>query len=227
VIKFVRDHNIAAHAGGKWKGRDPNPVSIGIEIVHKEGPDEYTRQQYPALMDLLDSLIAAYPIDRTQITGHSDVGTRIPVVAASLGKPVDLDLLDGDRDNDPGQVFWWERLEQRGLGMIPQNVVLGDAYGKLFNGPDLIVLKAGDNDAGHKFGGNVLPGTPGTPIRELQQDLTDIGYSLHVNGVFDQYTLLAVKAFQRHFFSGSRKRDADGIVDNLDAQMIKNVKGGP
>lgn len=225
IIKFVKDHEIAAHAGGKWKGRDPNPVSIGIEIVHDDSRDEYTRQQYAALMDLLDRLIAAYPIDRTQITSHSDVGTRISVVAASLGKPIDLDLLEGDRDSDPGQEFQWERLEEHGLGMIPQNVVLGDAYGGLFNGAEDVVLVSGDNDVKHRFGGKKRTDTPGTPIKDLQQDISDIGYSLHVNGVYDQYTEFGVRAFQRHFFSGSRLQTADGRVDRATAQMIKNVKG--
>ncbi len=239
VIKFMKDHTKVNHAGGKWKGTSPNENSIGIEIVHKEaGLHEYTDDQYSSLVEFLDRLNRAYPFDRTQITGHSDVGTHI--LATTGGNPalVDLDLLDGSRDQDPGQVFRWENLEQHNWGMIPQTVDLGDAYGKLFTLAENVVLQTReididhdnpalrDNDAHHRFGAKIRPDTPGTPITDLQNDLAQIGYSLHVNGDYDKYTKLAVAAFQRHFFSGSRRRTADGKVDKDTAQMIKNVLNG-
>ncbi|SRR6266478_419639 len=234
VIKFMKDHTKVNHAGGKWKGNDPNDNSIGIEIVHKEaGVHEYTDDQYSSLVEFLDRLIGAYPFDRTQITGHSDVGTHILATTKTrqnpLGVPahVDRDLLDGHRDQDPGQVFRWENLEQHNWGMIPRDVALGDAYGKLFTLTEDVVLQSGDNDAHHKFGAKIRARTPGTPITDLQNDLAQIGYSLHVNGVYDKYTELAVVAFQRHFFSGSRRRKDGGRVDKETAQMIKNVIGGP
>ncbi len=228
VIKFMKDHTVANHAGGKWKGMNSNDMSIGIEIVHKEaGVHEYLDAQYAALLEFLDPLTGAYPIDRTQIVGHSDVGTHIFAITHNWAT-VDLDLLDGSRDQDPGQVFRWEKLEQHRWGMIPQDMGLGDAYGNLFNLAEVVVLTQGDNDSLHKFGGKVRAGTPGTPIQELQQDLADIGYSVkHVNGDYDKYLRLAVAAFQRHFFSGNRRREADGKVDKQTAQMIKNVIGGP
>jgi N-acetylmuramoyl-L-alanine amidase len=239
VIKFMKDHTKVNHAGGKWKGTSPNENSIGIEIVHKEkGDHEYTDDQYSSLVEFLDRINHAYPFDRTQITGHSDVGTHI---SKTVGKPpdhLDLDLLDGHRDQDPGQIFRWENLEQHNWGMIPRDVALGDAYGKLFTLAEDVVLqtreteknpndpKLRDNDAKHRFGGKIRPGTPGTPITDLQNDLAQIGYSLHVNGDYDKYTKLAVAAFQRHFFSGTRRRTADGKVDKDTAQMIKNVLNG-
>lgn len=227
VIKFMKDHTKVNHAGGKWKGTSPNEVSIGIEIVHKEaGVHEYTDEQYSSLVEFLDRLIGTYPFDRTQITGHSDVGTHI---LAAAGSPalVDLDLLDGHRDQDPGQVFRWENLEQHNWGMIPQDVPLGDAYGNLFNLAEPIVLQLNDSDVDHRFGAKKRPHISGTPVTDLQNDLAQIGYSLHVNGRYDKYTKLAVAAFQRHFFSGSRRRTADGRVDKETAQMIKNVTGAP
>jgi N-acetylmuramoyl-L-alanine amidase len=225
VIKFMKDHTKAIHAGGKWKGVSPNDVSIGIEIVHKEaGVHEYRDDQYSELLEFFDRVAGAYSIDHTQITGHSDVGTHIFAVA-KVQANVDLDLLDGSRDQDPGQVFRWENLEQHGWGIVPQNVTLGDAYGKLFNGREAVVLQKGDNDAHHKFGGKTRADISGTPIKDLQTDLGQIGYSVHVNGTYDKYTDRAVAAFQRHFFSGSRRRTADGKVDKDTAQMIKNVVG--
>jgi len=238
VIKFMRDRTTAWHADGKWKGLSTNDISIGIEVVHKEkGDHEYTDDQYEALLDFIDRLFKAYPIDKTQITGHSDVGTRIPDVAARQGKATDLDLLDGDRDQDPGQIFRWEKLEEKGWGMIPQSVTLGAAYGDLFSSAEKVVLATNDHDAiaahpphkaqpGH-FGGKDRPDTPGNPIFEVQSDLAQIGYSVKANGTYDQYTERAVAAFQRHFFSGTRRRKADGKVDKETAQMLKNVIGTP
>lgn len=227
VIKFMKDRTKVNHAGGKWKGISPNENSIGIELVHKEaGVHEYTDDQYSSLLEFLGRINQAYPFDRTQITGHSDVGTHISATVGAPPDHVDLDLLDGHRDQDPGQVFRWENLERNNWGMVPQTAELGDAYGKLFTLADAVVLQSGDNDAHHKFGAKIRPATPGTPVNDLQNDLAQIGYSLHVNGSYDKYTKLAVASFQRHFFSGSRRRDADGKVDKATAEMIKNVVNG-
>jgi N-acetyl-anhydromuramyl-L-alanine amidase AmpD len=76
-----------------------------------------------------------------------------------------------------------------------------------------------------KFGGKKRTDITGTPITDLQTDLAAIGYSLHVNRYYDKYMERAVAAFQRHFFSGNRRRAADGRVDQETAQVIKNVIG--
>jgi N-acetyl-anhydromuramyl-L-alanine amidase AmpD len=75
----------------------------------------------------------------------------------------------------------------------------------------------------------------------LQDDLVRIGYSLlstadrtsrHKVGVYDSFTTRAVEAFQRHFFSGDRRRDkqsekaSKGKLDKATAQTIKNVLAG-
>jgi N-acetyl-anhydromuramyl-L-alanine amidase AmpD len=236
VIKFMRDSTVSFQAGGKWKGKSSNDISIGIEVVHKEEKThnippvlEYTDDQYAVLLEFLERLSSAYWFDRSQIAGHSDVGTRI------WPPPIDYELLDGSRDQDPGQIFRWEKLEADGWGMIPQDLPLGDAYGGLFNLADAVVLRLDESDpppaapnkpapAPH-YGGKNRPGVAGTVIRDLQKDLAQIGYSLHVNGQYDKYTHFAVAAFQRHFFSGSRRRKAveNGLVDKGTAQMIKNV----
>jgi N-acetyl-anhydromuramyl-L-alanine amidase AmpD len=239
VIKFMKDSTVSFHAGpGNWKDQAPNDISIGIEIVHKEaGVHEYTPDQYASLLDLIGRLFAAYHFDRTQIVGHSDVGTQYKPTVVPY-------VLDGWRDQDPGQVFRWEKLEKEGWGMIPLDTPLGDAYGNLFNLAEVVILRENDNDARHHFGGKNRPATPGTPIADLQDDLAQIGYSIppagrevqnvdnpskthpYVRGTYDNYTTWAVKAFQRHFFSGSRRRGANGTVDQATAQMIKNVLAG-
>jgi N-acetyl-anhydromuramyl-L-alanine amidase AmpD len=227
VIKFMKDHTVANHAGGKWKGKSSNRMSIGLEIVHKEkGDHEYTDDQYAELLEFLARVADAYSIEHTQVAGHSDVGTFIPQVAKA--QAADYDLLISNRDQDPGQIFRWEKLEEKGWGMIPRDMSFEDAYAGIFDLPGGIVLQEHDKDSEHKFGGKVHATFKGTPIQELKQDLADIGYSLkEVNGKYDHYTERAVAAFQRHFFSGSRKRYASGKVDKETAQMIKNVVGGP
>ena len=271
VIKFMKDTEVAWHAGGKWRGHLTNDMSIGIEVVHKEEKDdnhpplhldrdhvlEYTDDQYASLADFISRLQGAYPFDRTQIVGHSDVGTTYP----------NMDLLEASRDQDPGQVFRWEKLEEENWGMIPSHgdVSLTGAYGNLFDLDANIVLREDDNDGivqpgnsaakrrhggphpAPKHGAPATPATPlpagstATPIKELQEDLVRIGYSLlstanrtaaHKVGIYDALTTKAVAAFQRHFFSGDRRRDKKaekdsyGKVDKATAQMIKNVLGG-
>jgi N-acetyl-anhydromuramyl-L-alanine amidase AmpD len=178
-----------------------------------------------------------------------------------------MDLLEASRDQDPGQVFRWEKLEAANWGMIPSHadVPLTGAYGSIFDLDATIMLRKDDNDGivqpgntiaarrhggphpAAKHGAPAIPATPlpagstATPIKELQEDLVRIGYSLlsttarksaHKVGIYDELTTKAVEAFQRHFFSGDRRRDkkaeADsyGKVDKATAQMIKNVLGG-
>jgi len=222
-IKFVRDLNKAQHAPGKWKGDNPNDFGIGIEIVNASGA--YLDVQYTVLIGLLNSLIGAYPIDEKRIVGHSDVAVLTADLAAKRTPPVspDYDLLDGDRDQDPGQDFEWERLEQAGLGMIPPaDTSVGDAYENLFGSiPDLI-LRYGDNDTEHRYGGVIRKGIKGTPMKDLQQDLQDIGYSIHrPSGTYDNYLIFAIHRFQSHFFSGSRKKKTTGKIDAETAGWIK------
>jgi N-acetyl-anhydromuramyl-L-alanine amidase AmpD len=264
VIKFMKDTEVAIHAGGKWHGRFTNAMSIGIELVHKEEKEsnhpplqldrdhvpEYTDDQYASLLDFISRLHDAYAFDRTQVVGHSDVGTT----------PAHVDLLVAGRDQDPGQVFRWEKLEALSWGMIPSaaNVSITGAYGGIFDLDANIMLQENDNDgitqpgnhtkARHggppKHGTHATPlpaGSTATPIKELQEDLVRIGYSLlttadrttaHKVGIYDELTTKAVEAFQRHFFSGNRRRekkpehDSKGKVDMATAQMIKNVLGG-
>ena len=68
----------------------------------------------------------------------------------------------------------------------------------------------------------------GNPIRELQDDLTHIGYFVGTpDGDFGGKTRGAVKMMQEHFFAGGRgHKSPDGRVDFQTAQLIKGVAGG-
>jgi peptidoglycan hydrolase-like protein with peptidoglycan-binding domain len=70
----------------------------------------------------------------------------------------------------------------------------------------------------------------GNPIKELQTDLSDIGYFVPADGQFGPKTQWAIQMFQRHFFAGSRRgvlTDAQRKkpeVDRVTAEFIKSVR---
>lgn len=92
-------------------------------------------------------------------------------------------------------------------------------------------LRFGDSDKKKVFGGKKRQDLSGVII-ELQRDLLGIGYSVKVNGEFDEYTRQAVDRFKRHFFTGTRKANAPkslAVSDRIDkdtANMIVAVRMG-
>lgn len=92
VVQFVPFDKKAWHAGkSNFCGRENcNDFSIGIEL---EGCDEepFTRQQYERLAQVLNLLMAEYPlITPDRMVGHSDIAPG--------------------RKTDPGPFFDWDRL---------------------------------------------------------------------------------------------------------------------
>jgi N-acetyl-anhydromuramyl-L-alanine amidase AmpD len=243
IIKHVREEKKIEHAGGRWAGsRNINDRSIGIEIVNPNstgysqypdyattGDPDYTYEQYRALIILLDRITTHFPDIGHRIVGHADVATGPP----PAGTPNDTYGIK--RNWDPGTFFEWERLEAEGLGMIPAEPSPFNGtthYDGVFNAFPDVVLQRNDRDPGPsgtpaaRYGGSNRPGFGGQPIRLLQRDLKDIGYSIppaHVNGRFDNYTAGAVDRFKRHFFSGIRGQLAGGTVDAEIARRIKDV----
>ena len=214
IVKWVQDARSAWHAGSaRWSGySDVNARSIGIEIVHTTGA--YPAAQYTALLELLGRIRTAFStINAWDIVGHSDVGTN---AGGRLGR----------KSGDPGAQFEWSRLEDRGLGM---QMIIGppslNIYAGFFQAVPTGALRHGDNDSHHRFGASVRPAITGTPVRELQDDLALIGYSVGTpNGVFGEDAQHAVIAFQEHFFAGGRgHKTPDGRVDFQTAAMIKSV----
>jgi len=215
IVKWVPDARAAWHAGvARWDGHaDVNERSVGIEIVNKTGP--YPEAQYTALLGLLDRITTAFSgIDEWNIIGHSDVGTN------SDGKL-------GRKSGDPGAQFEWSRLEAKRLGLLesdgPPDINIYAGFFKVVASGSLHV---GDNDSRHHFDGANHKDITGHPVRELQEDLVAIGYSLggSPDGDFGAKTQAAVTAFQEHFFAGGRGPKApDGRVDFQTAAMIKSV----
>jgi N-acetyl-anhydromuramyl-L-alanine amidase AmpD len=167
IVKWVQDSESAAHAGkSRWNGVIfMNSSSIGIEIVNTTGP--YPEAQYVALLGLLDRLTSTFSsVDTWNIIGHSDIGTSDD---GTLGR----------KSGDPGLQFHWDRLEAKRLGMLlsigpPNPNIYSGFFQTVPNGS----FRTGDNDAHQRYGGAVHKAITGTPIQDLQQDLTDIGYSL-------------------------------------------------
>jgi N-acetyl-anhydromuramyl-L-alanine amidase AmpD len=213
IVKWVQDSRSAAHAGkSRWSGvTSMNSSSIGIEIVNINGV--YPEVQYVALLALLDRLTSTFSsVETWNIIGHSDIGTNDDGVL-------------GRKSGDPGLQFHWDRLEARNFGMM---IAVGppapDIYGGFFQLVANGSFRNGDNDAAQRYGGAVHKTVTGTPIKDLQQDLTDIGYSLGTpDGHFTLKTERAVLTIQEHFFAGGRGPNPTGRVDFQTAALIKNV----
>jgi N-acetyl-anhydromuramyl-L-alanine amidase AmpD len=214
IIKLAEDRRAANQAGAsRWGGTTwVNPFSLGIEVVHPAGG--FQGVQYDALIGLLRRLQAAYPTIAThRIVGHSDIATS----------RTDLFTLDDRRAGDPGLDFDWPRLEAAGLGM---RASLAEwtrvAANLLFRGHPYFPLREGDRDrtpgSDPRYGGVARPAVPAGVdlVRELQEDLEHIGYTIRqAGGALGRYTLATRKAvdrFQRHFFSGSRSSTRSGIT---------------
>ena len=90
ITQFVPLDKRAWHAGVScYQGRENiNDCSIGIEL---EGTDDlpYTDEQYSALVSLTNQLMCEYPINSSNIVGHSDIAP--------------------ERKTDPGKAFDWYR----------------------------------------------------------------------------------------------------------------------
>ncbi len=104
---LVDEENRAWHAGvSSWRGRsDVNSRSIGIELVnpgHEWGYRPFPAAQMAALADLARGILARWPIPARNVVGHSDVAPR--------------------RKQDPGELFDWCWLAQRGIGLWPRPV---------------------------------------------------------------------------------------------------------
>jgi N-acetylmuramoyl-L-alanine amidase len=104
VYTLVEEKKRAWHAGKSfWQGRtDLNSSSIGIELVnpgHSYGYIPFPGTQIESLIALLLEIQSRWEIPSSRILGHSDVAPR--------------------RKQDPGHLFPWEHLHQKGLGLWP------------------------------------------------------------------------------------------------------------
>jgi N-acetyl-anhydromuramyl-L-alanine amidase AmpD len=244
IIKMVKDEQAAFHAGASRWGNQPsaqcnlpapgfvfgcdpetgntnkdipniNNFSLGIELVHKCQDEPFTKPQYTSLIGLLDRLTKAHGIPRHRVVGHSDIATTRSKVSkenCEAAKVSDLCRL-GRKSGDPGHEFVWENLEKAGFGLIPSGSPdLKMIYGGIFaDNPDAKIDEKQDTEI----------------IKELQDDLAKIGYSVVTDGSLagnsGDITARAVAVFQWHFFTGRRHRMSKHTI-LLDVDKMKTKK---
>lgn len=162
TIRLVPEDRRAWHAGeSSWQGRsDVNSRSIGIELSnpgHRCGYRPYPAAQMEALTVLVRDIMGRHGLPSDAILGHSDIA------------PV--------RKKDPGELFDWDALASRGIGLFPP--------------PFAKAAPQDDIDLG--------PGADGPMVMAVQRLLAGIGYDIAMTGIYDDTTAAVVLAFQRHF----------------------------
>jgi N-acetylmuramoyl-L-alanine amidase len=170
----------AWHAGlGSWGGeKDINSRSIGIEmdnLGHTFGPEPFPIPQINTLSDLLTELIQTYGIPAHRIVGHSDVAPL--------------------RKQDPGELFPWYDLAQKGFGLWPRERLVASSY------PSLAL--------------NIL---------EAQQALCNIGYGCPLTGIWDDDSQKVCRAFQRHFTPGELTGQPSELTHQVLQALLKVIK---
>lgn len=129
VTQLVDEAHRAWHAGtGKWADRDDvNSRSIGIELDN-DGASAFPDAQMAALEDLLAGILERYHLEPKDVIAHSDMAP--------------------DRKSDPGRLFDWRRLAEKGLSVWPEPSLPGDflrnaaAFGYPVEHGERVVLEA-------------------------------------------------------------------------------------
>lgn len=108
IHHLVPDDKRAWHAGTSyWAGeKDINSHSIGIEIVnpgHEHGYRPFPPRQINAVLKLCRGLMKIYDIKPWNILGHSDIAPA--------------------RKQDPGELFPWQDLAEKGVGLWPDEEI--------------------------------------------------------------------------------------------------------
>ncbi|MEO8885483.1 MAG: N-acetylmuramoyl-L-alanine amidase [Mucilaginibacter sp.] len=104
IYHLVNDYMRSNHAGvGKWGSvTDMNSCSLGIEIDNN-GTEPFTDAEVKSLLALLDYLKRTYNIPTANFIGHEDFAPK--------------------RKPDPGPLFPWKLLAQKGFGYWQDDVL--------------------------------------------------------------------------------------------------------
>lgn len=103
--QMAEDNHRAWHAGvSYWSGAtDINDRSIGIEIVnpgHEFGYRTFPEAQMSAVEELVAQILERHRVSPARVVGHSDIAPT--------------------RKQDPGELFDWKRLADKGLSIWPE-----------------------------------------------------------------------------------------------------------
>ncbi len=107
ISQLVDENERAWHAGvSYWRGKtNINQRSIGIEIVntgHEFGYTPFPQTQMEAVADLCRDILKRHNIPACNIVGHSDIAPT--------------------RKQDPGELFDWQFLAEKGIGIFPNTI---------------------------------------------------------------------------------------------------------
>ena len=107
IYRLVEDENRAWHAGaGRWAGRDDvNGRSIGIELDN-DGASDFDEPLMESLEWLLADILERHELQPKAVIAHSDMAP--------------------DRKCDPGRLFDWARLVEKGVSIWPDAAMPGD-----------------------------------------------------------------------------------------------------
>lgn len=116
IFPLVREDMRAWHAGKSfWRGiTDLNSASVGIELAnpgHEFGYLPFPEAQITALEGLSLDIMRRHGLGAASALGHSDIAP--------------------DRKQDPGELFPWRRLAERGIGIWPEMAATGADEGCL------------------------------------------------------------------------------------------------
>ncbi len=178
IYRMVDENMRAWHAGVSfWHGqRDINSTSVGIEIVnpgHEYGYRAFPDVQIAAFADLAREIMQRHGITAQDVLGHSDVAPG--------------------RKTDPGELFPWQSLAARGIGLWPEDSVTLPGH------VDMTGALRRLSDIGY-----AVPLTPelGSDILPAESGMTDV-----------------IAAFQGRY----RQARADGVLDGETASRIAAV----
>ncbi|MBW5802946.1 N-acetylmuramoyl-L-alanine amidase [Coxiella endosymbiont of Ornithodoros amblus] len=190
IFQLVPEEKRAWHAGvSAWQDRiNLNDTSIGVEMVNlgyidKEGERTwipFTNYQIETVIELCTDIIGRYKdeygnkiIRSTRVVAHADVAP---------GRKV-----------DPGPLFPWKKLYDRGIGAW--------------------------YDEEEKQQTELLISDNEVDIKWVQKNLRIYGYPILETGIFDRQTKQVVQAFQMHFrpnnYSGTPDKETCAILNSL------------
>lgn len=180
IVQMVPEKLRAWHAGkSSWMGAtDINSRSIGIEIVnpgHEFGYRAFPGVQIEAVIRLGLDICGRRKISSSRVLGHSDVAPG--------------------RKTDPGELFPWDKLAERGLGhsVMPAPIRLDEK--------------------------GLQVGNVGEAVRSYQEMLINYGYGLEASGTFCEKTRQVTEAFQQHF----RPRLVNGVADRSTIETVSRL----
>ncbi|MFD3248730.1 N-acetylmuramoyl-L-alanine amidase [Rahnella aquatilis] len=183
--QLVPENRRAWHAGASgWRGRtNLNDTSVGIELENK-GYSHYLlgKKFYPfppaqidLLADLSQEIVARYQIEPRNVVAHSDIAPQ--------------------RKDDPGPLFPWQEMAERGIGAWPDAARVN-----------------------HYLAGR----NPQQPVSQAQllALLKAYGYSVEENMTPPQQRRV-IAAFQMHFRQSDYRGNADAQTEAIVRALLQ------